>query len=71
MESDASVFDNNSRHGRRELLRAGVSLCASLVASSVLAQSSDTALRREAGTDAFGRRVGTLRARQTNPETDG
>ena len=39
--------------GRRELLGAGMGLCA----GSALAQSSETA-RRELGTDALGRRVG-------------
>src|SRR5690349_17611740 len=43
--------------GRRELLAAGVSLSASLGASSALAQSSEVAPRAP-GTDALGRRVG-------------
>lgn len=44
--------------GRRELLGAGIGLCASLGARSALAQSSETA-PRESGTDALGRRAGT------------
>jgi hypothetical protein len=44
--------------GRRELIGAGVGLCASLGTGSALAQSSETA-PREPGTDALGRRVGT------------
>jgi hypothetical protein len=43
--------------GRRELLAAGVGLCASLGAGAALAQSSATA-PREPGTDALGRRLG-------------
>ena len=46
-----------NRIGRRELFGAGLGLCASLAASSALAQSSETA-PREQGTDALGRRVG-------------
>ena len=44
--------------GRRELLGAGIGLCASLGTTSAVAQSSETA-PREPGTDALGRRVGT------------
>src|SRR5437764_1383668 len=44
--------------GRRELLGGGIGLYGSLGASSAVAQSSETA-RRESGTDALGRRVGT------------
>ena len=50
--------------GRRELLGAGVGLCANFGASPAHAQSSETA-RREPGTDALGRRTGSGgRARQ-------
>ena len=42
--------------GRRELLAAGIGLCASMGAGAALAQSSQTA-PREPGTDALGRRV--------------
>src|SRR5258705_12769405 len=62
------AFDNNSQQrrrtpmknliGRRELLGAGIGLCASSGAGSALAQSFETA-PREPGTDALGRRVGT------------
>ena len=44
--------------GRRELLGGGIGLCANLGASPARAQSSETA-RREPGTDALGRRVGS------------
>jgi hypothetical protein len=44
--------------GRRELLGAGIGLCASLGATPAVAQSSETA-PREPGTDALGRRVRT------------
>jgi len=47
-----------NRIGRRELLGAGIGFCASLAASSALAQSSETS-PRALGTDALGRRVET------------
>ena len=56
-----------SRIGRRELLGAGMGLCASLAASSALGQSSETA-PRESGTDALGRRVGAAPRRKEIPK---
>src|ERR1700686_3239180 len=63
---DRLAFVNNSRQGRRtpmrnligrrELLGAGIGLCASLVPSSAVAQSTEKA-PREPGTDALGRRM--------------
>src|SRR5881394_3973987 len=44
--------------GRRQLLGTGIGLCANFRVSSAFAQSSGAA-RREPGTDALGRRVGT------------
>jgi hypothetical protein len=46
-----------NRIGRRELLGAGIGLCASLGAGAAFAQAPQTA-PREAGTDALGRRLG-------------
>jgi len=47
-----------NRIARREFLGAGIGLSANLGFSPALAQSSETASRREPGTDALGRRLG-------------
>jgi hypothetical protein len=46
-----------NRIGRRELLTAGLGVCAGVSTAKIFAQSSEVA-KREAGTDALGRRIG-------------
>jgi len=53
---------------RRELVSAGMGLCASLGAGTALSQSFETTAHREPGSDALGRRLGTATRRKEIPK---
>src|SRR5262245_62717749 len=55
-----------NRIGRRELLTAGLGLCATLGGGTGLAQTAQAPPPREPGTDALGRRIGAP-PRERNP----